>query len=402
MIQTKSKLTLTTCCGVHVLHDGLVDMLYALLPLLREAFGLSYAEVAMIRAANRTATALLQIPAGLLAERWGERLLLTLGTMAAGCAFIGLSFSHGFSALLLFIFLAGVGSAFQHPLSSSLITSAFPIGNGRRAALGTYNTFGDVGKFTFMGITVIATGLGLAWQGPVFAYGTTALLAAIVGLVLLKRAGVGAAKPNNADGSKPTKTKGWGIRHRQGFISLGAIAALDNATRNGFLTFVAFLLIDKGVPTAWAGSAVLVTLFGGMAGKFACGVLAERVGIARTIAITEIATSGGIILVLLSPTYYAFFLLPILGIFLNGTSSAIYGSVGELIDDDKHSRAFGLMYTLGSACGLVAPLAFGLLADHAGIPVTMVVLATMVLLTLPLCLVLGPALTTVDGARPAE
>jgi len=402
MIRSKSKLTLTTCCGVHVLHDGLVDMLYALLPLLREAFGLSYAEVAMIRAANRTATALLQIPAGLLAEKWGERLLLTLGTLAAGIAFIGLSFSNGFLPLLLLIFLAGIGSAFQHPLSSSLITSAFPIGSGRRAALGTYNTFGDVGKFAFMGLTVIATGLGLAWQGPVFAYGIAAFVVAIVGLVLLKRAGVGGAQPNNPDGSRPAKTKGWGIRHRQGFISLGVIAALDNATRNGFLTFVAFLLIDKGVPTAWAGSAVLVTLFGGMAGKFACGVLAERVGIARTIAITEIATSGGIILVLLSPEFYAFFLLPVLGIFLNGTSSAIYGSVGELIDDDKHSRAFGLMYTLGSACGLVAPLGFGLLADTAGIPITMVVLAAMVLLTLPLCLVLGPALTTVDAARPAE
>ena len=50
---SRPKLTLTTCCGVHILHDGLVDMLYALLPLLREAFGLSYAEVALIRAAQR-------------------------------------------------------------------------------------------------------------------------------------------------------------------------------------------------------------------------------------------------------------------------------------------------------------------------------------------------------------
>src|SRR3546814_3503129 len=105
-----------------------------------------------------------------------------------------------------------------------------------------------------------------------------------------------------------------------------------------------------------------------MAGKYACGVLAERVGIARTIAITEIATGVGIILVLLSHEFYAFFLLPVLGVFLNGTSSAIYGSVGELIDDDKHSRAFGLMYTLGSACGLIAPLAFGILADRSCIP----------------------------------
>lgn len=402
MAKSTPKLTLSTCCGVHVLHDGLVDMLYALLPLLREAFGLSYTEVGLIRAANRAATATLQIPAGLLAEKWGERLLLTLGTIVAGAAFIGLGFSNGFLSLLVFIFLAGVGSAFQHPLASSLITSAYPTGSGRRAALGTYNSFGDVGKFLFMGLTIAATGLGFSWEGPVFAYGLLAFLVAVVALVIFQRAGVGGVTTHNADGTERVKTKGWGIRHRQGFLSLGAIAALDNSTRNGFLTFIAFLMIEKGVPTEWAASAVLITLFGGMAGKFACGVLAERVGITRTIAITEIGTGIGIILVLVIPELYAFFLLPILGIFLNGTSSAIYGSVGELIDDDKHSRAFGLMYTLGSACGLIAPLAYGVLADVIGIPVTMAILAGVVMLTLPLCLILGPALTMTNQAHPAE
>lgn len=402
MAQPRSKLTLSTCCGVHVLHDGLVDMLYALLPLLREAFGLSYAEVGLIRAANRAATATLQIPAGLLAEKWGERLLLTLGTIVAGVAFIGLGFSDGFLSLLIFIFLAGVGSAFQHPLASSLITSAYPTGSGRRAALGTYNSFGDVGKFLFMGLTIAATGLGVSWEGPVFAYGLLAFLVAIVSWVIFQRAGIGGITTHNEDGTERIKSKGWGIRHRQGFISLGAIAALDNSTRNGFLTFIAFLMIEKGVPTEWAASAVLITLFGGMAGKFACGVLAERVGITRTIAITEIGTGIGIVLILVLPELYAFFLLPILGVFLNGTSSAIYGSVGELIEDDKHSRAFGLMYTLGSACGLIAPLIYGVLADVIGIPVTMAILAGVVLLTLPLCLILGPALSLTNQAHAAE
>ncbi len=60
------------------------------------------------------------------------------------------------------------------------------------------------------------------------------------------------------------------------------------------------------------------------------------------------------------------------------------------------------MYTLGSACGLIAPLAFGFIADTSGIPVTMVVLSVVVLLTLPLCLVLGPALSAVDTPHAAE
>ena len=60
------------------------------------------------------------------------------------------------------------------------------------------------------------------------------------------------------------------------------------------------------------------------------------------------------------------------------------------------------MYTLGSVCGLIAPLAFGLLADSAGVAATMAAVALLVLLTLPFCLVLGPALHTVGSPRPAE
>jgi len=400
MAQGKSRLTLGTCCGVHILHDGLVDMLYALLPLLREAFGLSYTEVALIRAANKAATAIFQIPAGLLAERMGERLPLAFGTAIAGLGFIGLGYSTGFVTILIFIFLAGLGAAFQHPLASALITSAYA-GGGRRAALGTYNACGDVGKFLLMGIAILATGLGLSWKGPVFSYGVISFATAVGLYVLLRMADAG-GRPHPIAHGDPAKSKGWGVRHRQGFLSLGVIAALDNSTRNGFLTFVAFLMIEKGVPTEWSAMAVLITVLGGMCGKFACGLLAERVGIARTIAITEIATGGGIVLVLALPQLYAFFLLPILGVFLNGTSSAIYGSVGELIEDNRHSRAFGLMYTLGSVCGLVAPLAYGALADYAGITVTMMTVGSIVLLTLPFCLVLGPALNETRAVRPAE
>ena len=400
MAQRKSRLTLGTCCGVHILHDGLVDMLYALLPLLREAFGLSYAEVALIRSANKVAMAGMQIPAGLVAERMGERVLLAAGTAVAGLAFIGLGFSTGFVSLLVFIFLAGLGAAVQHPLSSSLITGAYPDA-GRRTALGTYNSCGDVGKFLFMGLTILLTGFGLSWQAPVIGYGVFALIVAGMAFALLLQAGSG-ARPTAQQAHAAATNKGWGICHKSGFVSLGIIAALDNSTRNGFLTFVAFLMIEKGVPTEWAAAAVLVTVFGGMCGKFACGMLAERVGITRSIAITEIATGAGVLLILASPQLYAFFLLPVVGVFLNGTSSVIYGSVGDLIEDDKHSRAFGLLYTLGSTCGLIAPLAYGALADWAGIGTTMTVIGCVVLLTLPLCLILGPALSGLRALKPAE
>src|SRR5689334_16273578 len=118
------KRALATCCGAHVVHDGYSDVSYVLLPLLAQTFGLNLAQVGMIRTAHRVAMAAFQLPAGLIAERFGERNLLALGTLVAGLAFIGLGFATGFWMILVALFFAGMGSAVQHPLSSTVISHA--------------------------------------------------------------------------------------------------------------------------------------------------------------------------------------------------------------------------------------------------------------------------------------
>src|SRR3546814_10712777 len=79
-----------------------------------------------------------------------------------------------------------------------------------------------------------------------------------------------------------------------------------------------------------------------MAGKLACGYLAERVGIIRTVILTEAATGGGILLTLLLPDLAVYALLPFIGVALNGTSSVLYGTIGDLVESDRQPRAFGL------------------------------------------------------------
>jgi hypothetical protein len=48
-------------------------------------------------------------------------------------------------SLVAFLLVAGLGSGVQHPLASSLVSRAYETGP-RRAALGTYNFAGDLGK----------------------------------------------------------------------------------------------------------------------------------------------------------------------------------------------------------------------------------------------------------------
>ena len=89
-------------------------------------------------------------------------------------------------------------------------------------------------------------------------------------------------------------------------------------------------------------------------------------------------------------------MLPALGIALNGTSSVLYGTVPELAPADKRQRAFGLFYTGTIGAGALSPAMYGLFGDLLGIPAAMLLIAAVVLVTLPLAWRLSARLKGMD------
>ena len=111
-----------------------------------------------------------------------------------------------------------------------------------------------------------------------------------------------------------------------------------------------------------------------------------------TVCLTEGLTTLGILALLPLSLEMAMLILPVIGIALNGTSSVLYGSVPELVEPAKRTRAFSIFYTGTIGSGAAAPAIFGLLGDAAGVPTALIAVAGMCLVTLPLALVLRPAL----------
>jgi MFS family permease len=386
-VKSRARAVLAAACSIHFIHDGFSDILYVLLPIWANEFRLTLAQVGIIRTAYSGGMAAFQIPAGLLAERWGERRLLAAGTAVTACGFIVAGLVGGFLSLLLVLLIAGLGSGVQHPLSSSLVSKAYESGP-RRTALGTYNFSGDLGKVA-VPATVAFAAVAVGWRTASAAYGVIGLVAAaaIFGLLARLTTGMSEAPVAEADLGGPAES-GWGIRDLRGFQALTAIGMIDNATRTGFLTFLPFALIAKGSSTAGVGTALALLFAGGAAGKFACGLVAERLGVIRTVVLTEAATALGILALLPSPLPVALAILPLMGVALNGTSSVLYGTVAELVAANRRSRAYGLYYTLTIMSSALAPSLYGLIGDMAGVSTTLVVVAALVLTTIPLCLLL--------------
>jgi len=391
----RRRLTLGTCGGTHFLHDGITDGLFVLLPLWTEAFGLSLTQAGLIKTAFSGALSVTQIPAGFLAERTGERIILAVGTVCAGVGYMCLGLAGGFLGLILAVAIAGIGCGTQHPLSSSLIAKAFdpPV---RRTALGTFNFSGDLGKVAMPAI-LAAAATAVGWQSGVVGVGLFVAVCGIGVFVLLAAIGAGGA-PEQAPNTPEDAAPGWGIHHRRGFTTLSTIFLIDSGSRTAFLTFVPFLLIAKGAAVESVGFALALIFAGGAAGKFLCGFLADRVGIIRTVVVTELATGAGILALLFLPLGGALVLLPLVGMALNGTSSVLYGTVTDFVSPERQSRAFGLFYTIGIGASAVAPAIFGVVSDGAGVPTTLAIVAGMVFSVVPLCPLLAACLPPAKAA----
>jgi len=378
-------------CGAHALHDGYTDLIYVLLPVWQAEFGLGYAELGLLRGLFAGTMASFQIPSGLLAERLGTTAVLALGTALTGVGYLLAGASAGFAMLMVALIVGGLGASTQHPLASALMARAFA-GPRSLKALGTYNFAGDIGKMTVPAAAALLL-TAMAWRPALALLGALGLIAAVAIYLSVPRYETEAAAAAGASAD----AAGVPGRSRLAFPVLLSIGAIDSATRMAFLTFLPFVLTAKGASLPTIGLALTLVFAGGAAGKLVCAFIGARVGTIATVWLTEGLTAGLVVTLLPLPLEAALVVLPLLGVALNGTSSVLYGSVPLLVTPERRARAFSVFYTGTIGSGAVAPAIYGVVGDNFGVAAALLVIAAVVLITLPLSLVLRSALS----ARPA-
>jgi len=377
---------MAVACGAHALHDGYTDLIYVMLPIWQGEFGLGFAALGLMKTVFSGTLAGFQVPSGFLAERIGAPMTLALGTALAGIGYVFGGFSVGVATLVAALFVGGLGASTQHPLGSSLIAQAFA-GARSRTALGTYNFAGDIGKMSVPALTSLLL-LILPWRQALIVLGSLGVIAAIAIFVLMPRLDAAPAPVKKDDrNALPV-----GRLHALGFPLLLSVGVIDSATRMAFLTFLPFVLTAKGASVQTVGLSLTLVFAGGAAGKLVCAFIGARIGTVATVWLTETVTALGIVALLPLPLEAAMLLLPVVGVALNGTSSVLYGSVPDLVAPEKRTRAFGIFYTGTIGAGAVSPALYGLLGDAVGVPSALVAVAAIVLVTLPLTLMLRPAL----------
>jgi FSR family fosmidomycin resistance protein-like MFS transporter len=367
---------------MHIWSDLVFALPIPLLPAIKENLDLTYAEVGLIKSAHSGASGILQVPAGFLAERFGEFWMLVSGNLWASAGLVGMGLSSEFWLLFIFAVIGGLGGGAQHPLGSSMVSRAYN-DSGRSAAVGTVNFSGDLGK-------MLAPALGgfmlviFGWGGTMFYIGGVGIILMLVTSLFNTTFNMG--KPMANIGSASSGGDSNENPKIRAFVSLSVIGALDNATRTGVLVFLPFILEGHGMGTAQISAALFVLFSGGAAGKYVCGWLDGKIGTVRVIWITKGLTAMFLVLALYTSFIYIWPLILILGIGLNGTSSALYATVAKFVPTNRRARYYGFFYTTNEVGTIGAPLVYGFVADTLGLIRATYVMGLATFTILPLSL----------------
>ena len=381
----RSRRTLLFGSTMHVWSDLFFALLVPLLPIMKEDMGLSFTQVGLLRSVFSGASAILQVPAGLLAESAGEFWMLILGNMWVSAGLVAMALSQVFVILVITSGIGGLGGGTQHPLASSMVSRAYD-DSGRATAVGTVNFAGDLGKM----LAPLVAGLfavRFGWRETFFVVGISGLVFMIASMFTRRTIDIGRPDARSSETAEPRPDDDSGAR-LGGFITLSGVGVLDSAVRTSALVFLPFVLDAKDMGPGQI-SAMLFLLFGGGAiGKFVCGWLGDRMDTISLIWATKGLTALLLVVSLVTPALLMAPLMVLIGIGLNGTSSVLYATVADLVPPTRRARFYGFFYTTNEIGTVAAPLAYGLVADIFSLSTTMIVMGVATAAILPASLTL--------------
>jgi FSR family fosmidomycin resistance protein-like MFS transporter len=348
----------------HFLNDMMQSLLPALYPMLKGAYGLSFAQIGMITLTSQLISSLLQPAVGTFADHRPQPYSLAVGM---GVTFVGLLLlaSAGSYPMLVFAAaLVGVGSAIFHPEASRVARMAS--GGRHGLAQSLFQVGGNVGSSlgpVLAAFIVIPKGQSsIAWFSAAALLAMTVLFA--VGNWYRRER---AAPPRSAARYAVERHQlsrrriGWSVA-----ILLAVIfsKAFYTTSLNSYYTFYLISKFNVSIENAqiylfaFLASVAVGTLIGGPVG--------DRIGRKAVIWISIVGVLPFTLVLPYANLFWTGILTVVIGITLASASSAIIVYALELVPG-RIGLVAGLFFGLSFGMAGIGAVALGRLADATGI-----------------------------------
>ncbi|MDY6931171.1 MAG: MFS transporter [Halobacteriota archaeon] len=333
-------------------------------------FQLSGGSAGLLLSSYVMAIAIVVIPAGMFADRFGFKLGVSLGTVIIGVTGMLRGISSNFTQLFSLSLLTGVGMALIMPNLPKMVGEWF-----EREDFGLANGIVMAGMGVGNGLILMLVGTwflpSFGWQTTFVIIGGLSLFTALLWVILAKeRVGVKEAPHSHQTSSIPFR-EGFLriIRVRDLWLLIG-IQFCILGTFVGFLGFLHRMLEEtKGMSGADASLAVSSIMLAAIVANIVIPRLSDKVHRRKPfIIIFGISTACSIYLIGILDGTILWFLLSMLGFSLGAYTPLIFVIPLEMegIGSELVGTASGLIFCIGNVGGaVVAPIA-GTLIEASG------------------------------------
>ena len=364
----------------HLFTDVNQGAVAALLPFLVSERGLSLAAAGALILASTISSSLVQPLFGVFSDNRPIPALMPLGVLLAGVGMALVGLAPSYPVILLCVVVSGVGVAAFHPEAARFAN--YVSGSRRARGMSFFSVGGNAG---FAIGPVLATPLVLVFglPGTLFLALPAAVMAAVLFYEIPRLLSF---KPEEVEreGEEPVAApEHWGP-----FARMVGVVAVRSFVYFGLVAFVAsYYERVLGVSPALGNAALTVMLASGAVGTLVMGPLADRFGRRTIVGISMLLLPPLIFCFTLSGPFVGMILLALVGAATVGTFG-ITVVMGQEYLPGRIGLAAGITMGLSIGLGGVGAPLLGFLADRAGLPVTMLVIAALPVLGLLLALTL--------------
>lgn len=349
---------------------------YLLLPLIGHELGLSYSQIGLIMTCQYVASAIANVPGGILVDTVGRKgLLMAVSLFWVGFPYLLVSFTHSYAMLLLCVALVGFGNSLWHPTAIPTLGSRYPERKG--LVLSLHGMGGNVGDA--IAPVVIGTALAVfSWREVVVMNVAPGLIVAALMFAFLGTLRLSAKKQHHEGQSFAEYLAGLRkLFANRSLILLSTGSSFRTMTQAALLTFLpVYLANDMGYSPAVVGACLFAVQAAGFAAAPVAGHLSDRMG--RKNILMSAMLSSGVVLVLMgvmggSPVFIA--LIAILGFFLYATRPVIQAWLLDSTPKNMGGSSIGVLFGAQAIGASLGPLFGGLVADRWGLLATFYFLA---------------------------
>lgn len=398
-------------CTGHFCSHFYLMCLPPLFYFINQDLGISYVELGLMLSLRYIATGVAQVPAGILVDRYGAKLILTIGLALMVFGYAAFALVSAWWLLVACVVIGGLGDSVFHPADYAILNAS--VSDQRMGRAFSIHTFsGHIGFAT--GPAVIPV-MAAIWNWRVAllvsaVFGFIIMVALISQWSALKDEAIGGKKKKGDDAAESPWQPRTGLERRFGILGSAPVLALfgffaiSTLASNGISSFgISAMMAIHNTPEALSGVPVttymIVSAFAVLAGGFVSDKLSWSPGTFAAVGLLLAALTILAIGVMPLPYVLLIVLFGVSGFCIGVIRPARDLMVRDIAPKGQSGKVFGFVFSGQNVGGALAPTMYGVILDY--MPPHWVFFVSAIFLAAGIVTVIGTA-NVVNAAKQAR